>query len=661
MGDIKTEKKKEFEEVFGHPLKQFSSSKESDGVQNNPSTAPDRKAADSSKSNPAKRAKQNNNDEAVSSSEVPNSKDIDEASVIGRFGWHTLSQIHIPYIIRGSESYCAVRMVELKLLNRYLTYLNTDIYNCICIRSYYITEAESRLLNEINIKHCDSQFGTELFSTHDLVVRLTDADEFCTFLMVCYNKLMQRDTISVHRCGFIRINNESIVPYTLYKGAKYVPLFYFEGETDNLRKGAEKLENWDLAYLKFCCKVQGIRNELFSSDSCTVISLNSVKNYFPPGTVFDDFWPKKTTDSALLVTDKNRQANVQWIRQPVGAPIPSIKPVSQTNSMSNNQLNMYQGYRSANYKQANTATRSAYPTTTATRPVRASYYNATAATQQSLIRAAQPQRQPPLLLNSKANSTNYGVLGWQNAQQQSLDYQGNDISNNFSTPPPLVIRHLNGDARFRHSPAFNSNTNNFMGLGEQTGYQQQMSGRYPPPLVDTRHLSNGEMSSRERQVYSSLSNNQTTHPQTSTSEEPRQNNNSSRSVDNSKGHVIPETSRAYLGYQMHKALVTGKLIECINMTAFEYTELLVTLPDLIKSFYTGVTLEQCKQVMTVMGIDMFEPNRSQLNILKENGKVKDNETVSLVQVRNIIDFMPQLRYMMDTIISNNMSVKANNS
>ena len=27
---------------------------------------------------------------------------------------------------------------------------------------------------------------------------------------------------------------------------------------------------WDLAYLKFCCKVQGIRNELFANDICKV-------------------------------------------------------------------------------------------------------------------------------------------------------------------------------------------------------------------------------------------------------------------------------------------------------------------------------------------------------------------------------------------------------
>ena len=36
---------------------------------------------------------------------------------------------------------------------------------------------------------------------------------------------------------------------------------------------------WDLAYLKFCCKVQGIRNELFANDVCKV----SREEYFISG------------------------------------------------------------------------------------------------------------------------------------------------------------------------------------------------------------------------------------------------------------------------------------------------------------------------------------------------------------------------------------------
>lgn len=230
----------------------------------------------------------------------------DEASWKGHFGWDMLGKCHIPYIYRSGEKYVAVRMVEIKLLNKYLNYLHADIYSCTCIRSYYITEIEARLLNEINNRHCDGQFGREPFTQKDLVVRLSDAYEFYNFLDVCYNKLLRGTTNSKDKCGFIRINKESVVPYTVRDSQKFVPLFYFEGETDNLKLKADQLKGWDLSYLKFCCKVQGIRNELFASETCSVISLSDIKSYFPPGTEFEEYWPNKVVDSQLLISAKGK-------------------------------------------------------------------------------------------------------------------------------------------------------------------------------------------------------------------------------------------------------------------------------------------------------------------------------------------------------------------
>lgn len=256
-------------------------------------------------------------------------KAIDEDSQRGRFGWETLGKASIPYILRQGEQYCAVRMAENKLLNKYLSYLHADIYNCTCIRSYYITDAEARILNEINLKHCDGQFGRDHFTNKDLVVRLQDAAEFYKFLDVCYNKLLLSSSNPKDKCGFIRINGESVVPYTVRANIKYVPLFYFEGETDSLKLKAEKLEGWDLAYLKFCCKVQGIRNELFASETCSVISLDDIKSYFPSGTSFEDYWPSKVIDSQLLVSSKNQNTNASWTKQPAGAvPASAVKPVA---------------------------------------------------------------------------------------------------------------------------------------------------------------------------------------------------------------------------------------------------------------------------------------------------------------------------------------------
>uniref|UniRef100_A0A1L8DNF2 Putative ark protein kinase family n=1 Tax=Nyssomyia neivai TaxID=330878 RepID=A0A1L8DNF2_9DIPT len=273
---------------------------------------------------------QPNGESSSSASPDGEKKPCDEESQRGHFGWHTFNKnIYIPYILRSGEKYCAVRIVESKLLNKYLNYLHHDIYSCTCVRSYYITEAEGRLLNEINHKHSESHFGREMFTVKDLVVRLSDVSKFWTFLDVCYKKLLMGNNGQgqSEKCGFIRINKESVVPYTVRDGQKFVPLFYFEGETENLKLKADNLSGWDLSYLKFCCKVQGIRNELFASDKVAVISLTDIKSYFPPGTQFEDYWPNKVVDTQLLVQKSSTNSSVHWTRQP-SAPPP--KPSSST-------------------------------------------------------------------------------------------------------------------------------------------------------------------------------------------------------------------------------------------------------------------------------------------------------------------------------------------
>lgn len=248
---------------------------------------------------------------------VDDGKPADEESLKGHFGWESFSggKVHIPYIIRQTEKYCAVRIVEQKLLNKYLNVLHQDLYNCTSVRSYYITDVEARLLDEINFRHCDQCFGKEKFSMKDLIVRLSDAQKFQQFLEVCYKKLTNFSTPN-DKCGFIRINSESVVPYTVRDGQKMVPLFYFEGETDNLKLKADSLSGWDLSYLKFCCKVQGIRNELFASETVAVISLDDIKSYFPQGTIFEDYWPNKVVDTQLLVAQKSHNSTISWTHPP---------------------------------------------------------------------------------------------------------------------------------------------------------------------------------------------------------------------------------------------------------------------------------------------------------------------------------------------------------
>lgn len=119
---------------------------------------------------------------------------VDEESKKGRFGWFDIETVFLPMIFRyGTEKFTSVRMVERKLLNRFLQVLPPEVNNCTCIRSYYITDAESKLLNEINLKHTDCAFGKEAFTSKDLVVRLKDAKEFYKFLDLCHKKLVLKN------------------------------------------------------------------------------------------------------------------------------------------------------------------------------------------------------------------------------------------------------------------------------------------------------------------------------------------------------------------------------------------------------------------------------------------------------------------------------------
>ncbi|XP_017782771.1 PREDICTED: uncharacterized protein LOC108567069 isoform X2 [Nicrophorus vespilloides] len=559
---------------------------------------------------------------------------LDDRSQKGQFGWSTLGKVHIPYIYRGEDKYCAVRMVEMKVLNKYLTFLHQDIYNCTCIRSYYITEAEGRLLNEINFIHCDSMFGRDQFTGRDLIVRLSDAVEFYNFLDACYSKLLNGSSNPLDRCGFIRINKESVVPYTIYNSDKFVPLFYFEGETDNLKLRANKLEGWDLSYLKFCCKVQGIRNELFAHDSCSVISLNDIKNYFPPGTTFEDYWPQKMVDTQFLITNKTAsQTQVgQWTRQPVGPPInthppPSPKPATQAKAAANitqlhNVQSMYSNY---NLGVAQTP----YQPRTAASAVRTNYGSVTTSARQSRpaynYAALAPGPTPPPLVrsvgypgylkeewpgsaytNSQSTAANYMMMG-DNYRHQSL----------HKYPPPLIpVRHLNGGMRYDtySSEVVDLSANNHQLINQQPAHQQQQPRSQASSTQDDR--TNGRMNSLRKMVQ------------------------------------IPDTptSGSHIPYKMQKAVIEGKMINAINMKPYVYTDLLVTLNDLVNCFFNNVPIHSCQQVLQVLGIDLYKGNTSQMQVLAENGKIQGvNDTCPLVQVRNVIEFMPQVKYMLSGI------------
>lgn len=530
----------------------------------------------------------------------------DEASWKGHFGWDMLGKCHIPYIYRSGEKYVAVRMVEIKLLNKYLNYLHADIYSCTCIRSYYITEIEARLLNEINNRHCDGQFGREPFTQKDLVVRLSDAYEFYNFLDVCYNKLLRGTTNSKDKCGFIRINKESVVPYTVRDNQKFVPLFYFEGETDNLKLKADQLKGWDLSYLKFCCKVQGIRNELFASETCSVISLTDIKSYFPPGTEFEEYWPNKVVDTQLLISAKGSvSSGGQWTRAPP-APPPGVVGGVGVGAAAGVGMNNVSGQ----------STRGRRTTTQRHAPVSAAMQMPPAGLSVAAVQALSNSWNLPNTL-TQAQTAQVLRLAQAHVAQAHVARYSNAIAAAASASMPQHRSQHQRNVQFPNSALT-------MAMGQQP----------PPPLV--RSTANTSTMNVPPQVTGSMNGHSTSH-----------------SVDSHK-RLTPIADINITGnhtpYRVQKALVENTMVPCINAKPYQYTELLMTLPDLASYFFPRASHTTCRAMLDALGITLYRPNNHQLQVLRSSGKCKSaaagENGMALVQIRDVMQHMLQFKYML---------------
>lgn len=230
---------------------------------------------------------------------------LDEESIKGVFGWTSFDSVHVPYLLRKGVRFAAVRIIEGKLLKRFLQVLPSDVYSCTYIKSYFITENEAKLLNEINIDHCEYQFGYDQFTPKDLVVPLDDAQQFYEFLGTCYYKLLDPNapqSKQFNRCGFLKMNHV-VTPYVLQNNIRYVPLLLFEKDSDGLTAKGRKVDVWECSYLKLCCKLSGLYESLISHD-VFVVSVDDVVECCKHSVVCEEWWPPQTKNSGYGAENK---------------------------------------------------------------------------------------------------------------------------------------------------------------------------------------------------------------------------------------------------------------------------------------------------------------------------------------------------------------------
>lgn len=487
--------------------------------------------------------------QAGGSSTVTDEKDkVDGESRKGRFGWCEFEKNHIPFIFRYSnEKFTSVRMVERKFLSRFLSVLPPEVNSCHCIRSYYITEVESKLLNEINLKHTDCAFGKEAFTTKDLVVRLSDAEEFYRFLDLCFKKLVLKKSNASDRCGFFRINGESVVPYTVREGVKFVPLFYFEGETDHLKLKSDSVDGWDLAYLKFCCKVQGIRNELFASEVCRVVALEEIKGHFPSGTTFEDYWPAK---GSIEPVNTQRMPAGQWTQKPPSASSSSSTTAAATAaSMQREQQSKLSGYAAA-----------------------------AAAQQQAVAAAAAYHSGFDYLRNAASSMLNASAANYASTQQQQAT-----AAAQFSSQMAAVVAQQ-----------------------QQVAAAAAAAKSFPGKLTQIKEF--------------------------------------------------PMERSHQPAYKLQKALIDQKIVPCINVRPYVFHDLMMTLPDFVKNFCHELSIERGRHMLQdILKVILYKGNRGHQEILKSEGKCLQFDPVPLVLVKDIMNYMPQMKYMLNNLASTSSS------
>ncbi|XP_005094503.1 uncharacterized protein LOC101846802 [Aplysia californica] len=203
---------------------------------------------------------------------------VDSESVKGIFGWETIDGTSIPYILRKGKKFVSVRIVERKLLSKYPNTFPDELGKKDPLISYFITEAEATLLNEINTAHCDYEYGRNPFTVKDLIVNLSEFGEFFkivkkTFPADILAKISHESSEVVTSevkpdlsefCGWIQINN-TVSPYILRMEAgaqmKMVPMhviIYAAGLLSNSNVEGLSASVRECTMLNETCKAAGV-------------------------------------------------------------------------------------------------------------------------------------------------------------------------------------------------------------------------------------------------------------------------------------------------------------------------------------------------------------------------------------------------------------------
>ncbi|XP_076256076.1 uncharacterized protein LOC143193634 [Rhynchophorus ferrugineus] len=236
-------------------------------------------------------------------------------SPVVKFGWHTIDLQPLPYIIVGDLKYVSVRIINHRLCNN-IKKFSPEVYQCFQVNYDPLNKWEACLFNEINFQHCDGQFGKLLFiegrDTKMLLedfVHMYEFLKFCVRIMFALNNNMHND-INEDSCGFLQIDGTNkFVPFVVRNGEKYSPMFCFERTCWQPKDKFVKATKWELTYLRFLFRLQGLEKKDIQLNSCDLVNIVDVRQYFDHQESFVPKWP--VADCTWMSVGSQMNGNVK--------------------------------------------------------------------------------------------------------------------------------------------------------------------------------------------------------------------------------------------------------------------------------------------------------------------------------------------------------------
>merc|ERR1719461_2052586 len=111
-------------------------------------------------------------------------------------------------------------------------------------------------------------------------------------------------------------------------------------------------------------------------------------------------------------------------------------------------------------------------------------------------------------------------------------------------------------------------------------------------------------------------------------------------------------------YKLQKALIDQKIVPCINVRPYVFHDLMMTLPDFVKHFFPDLPLEKSREMLQeILKVVLYKGNTGHQEVLRAEGKCGVYDPVPLVLVKDIMTYMPQMKYMFTNMMSSEPTSK----